>query len=187
MKYLTLEQNARNVRDYRPIPLLIESQVLTQKSREGAINIMDGVKKSKKPKYTPPLSANVFAENLQHANYIKDNIKKNRRIRGAYLTEYEKLYDDLIGKKQREIEEAQLQRSGDLYAEMVQAQEVYEAIRGVDTFMIPNPRRSQGQQVRRGRERNEKKERNTMSEEDRDADEGYSAPEVEMIRRINEL
>lgn len=171
MKYLTEEQNARNVRDYRPIPLLIEAQVLTQKSREGAINIMDGVKKSKKSKYTPPLSANVFAENLQHANYIKDNIKKNRRIRGAYLTEYEKMYDDLIGKKQREIEEAQLQRSGDLYAEMVQAQEVYEAIRGVDTFII-NPRRSQGQQVRRGRERNEKKERKTMSEEDSDA--GYN-------------
>ena len=184
MKYLTEEQNARNVRDYRPIPLLIEAKVLTQKSREGAINIMDGVKKSKKPKYTPPLSANVFAENLQHANYIKDNIKKNRKIRGAYLTQYEKLYDDLIGKKQREIEEAQIQRSGDLYAEMLQAEEY--SVREPERFMI-NPRRSQGQQVRRGRERNEKKERKTMSEEDIDADEGYSAPEVEMIRRINEL
>ena len=171
MRYLSEEQNAKNVRDYRPVPLLIEAQVFEQKPQEGHINIMDGVKKSKKPKYNPALSINMMAENLEYANIIKGNIKRNRQIRGAYLTEYEKLYDNLIGKKQREIEEAQLQRSGDLYANMVQDQEVYEAIRGVDTFMIPNPRRSQGQQVRRGRERNEKKERKTMGEEDRDV--GY--------------
>jgi hypothetical protein len=104
MKYLTEEQNARNVRDYRPIPFIIEAQVLTQKSREGAINIMDGVKKSKKPKYTPPLSANVFAENLQHANYIKGDLKMNRKIRGAYLTEFEKMYDSHMKEKINEIE-----------------------------------------------------------------------------------
>ena len=168
MRYLTEEQNAKNVRDYRPVPLLIEAQVFQQKPQEEYINIMDGVKKSKKPKYNPALSINMMAENLEYANIIKGNFKKNRQIRGAYLTEYEKIYDDLIGKKQREIEEAQLQRSGDFYSKMLQAQEV---LREPEPFMIPNPRRSQGQQVRRGRERNEKKERITMGEEDRDV--GY--------------
>lgn len=169
MRYLTEEQSKKNTRDYRPVPLLIEAQVFEQKPQEGHINIMDGVKKSKKPKYNPALSINMMAENLQHANLIKGNIKKNRQIRTAYLTEYEKLYDDLMGKKQREIDDAQLQRSGDLYAEMLQAQEVYEAVRGVDT--IPNPRRSEGQIRRRHREGNEKKERKAMDEEDRDV--GY--------------
>lgn len=170
MRYLTEEQNAKNVRDYRPVPLLIEAQVFEQKPQEGHINIMDGVKKSKKPKYNPALSINMMAENLEYANIIKGNIKKNRQIRTAYLTEYEKLYDDLIGKKQKEIEEAQLQRSGDLYAEMLQAQEVYEAVREAEPIR-PNQARIDGQLRRRDRERGEKKERITMGDEDRDV--GY--------------
>lgn len=170
MRYLTEEQNAKNVRDYRPVPLLIEAQVFEQKPQEGHINIMDGVKKSKKPKYNPALSINMMAENLEYANIIKGNIKKNRQIRSAYLTEYEKLYDDLIGKKQKEIEEAQIQRSGDLYAEMLQAQEVYEAVREAEPRRI-NQARIDGQLRRRDRERGEKKERITMGDEDRDV--GY--------------
>ena len=170
MRYLSEEQSKKNTRDYRPVPLLIEAQVFEQKPQEGHINIMDGVKKSKKPKYNPALSINMMAENLQHANLIKGDIKKNRQIRTAYLTEYEKLYDDLMGKKQREIDDAQLQRSGDLYAEMLQAQEVYEAVREAEPIRI-NQARIDGQLRRRDRERGEKKERKTMGDEDRDV--GY--------------
>lgn len=186
MKYLTEEQNARNVRDYRPIPFTIEAQVLTQKQTDGAINIMDGVKKSKKPKYTPPLSANVFAENLQHANYIKDNIKKNRRIRGAYLTEYEKMYDFHTKKQMIEFEKTRERIVNEFNTNLREIQQVMETIEEPQVRII-NPRRSEGQKLRRDRERGEKKERKTMGDEDRDADEGYSAREREMIRRINEL
>ena len=70
MRYLTEEESKKNTRDYRPVPLLIEAQVFEQKPQEGHINIMDGVKKSKKPKYNPALSINMMAENLQHANLI---------------------------------------------------------------------------------------------------------------------
>ena len=170
MRYLSEEQSKKNTRDYRPVPLLIEAKVFEQKPQERHINIMDCVKKSK-PKYTPALSINMMAENLEYANIIKGNIKKNRQIRTAYLTEYEKLYDDLMGKKQREIDDAQLQRSGDLYAEMLQAQEVYEAVREAEPIRI-NQARIDGQLRRRDRERGEKKERKTMGDEDRDA--GYN-------------
>ena len=161
MKYLTEEQSAKNVRDFRPIPFLIEAEVLTQKPQEGHINIMNGVIKSKKPKYNVPLSINIMGENLQHANLVKGDLKKNRRIRTAYLTQYDKIYDDRLGKKQREKENKQLQRQEE---PKVQVEVQVDNVEQVS-------KRKEGQIRRRGRERNEKKERKDMGEEDEDA--GY--------------